>query len=113
MRDLTIIFLHRAKIFQLLPPFFRAVKNQYGQYEMPAGYTTMSADANKYSNLGNRLLGVSVAEERASEFDKQYKEFLQLLADAESGKAQIDTAVDNLAQEQYDVWQYKRAGQDG
>ena len=79
---------------------YGAVKNQYGQYEMPAGYTTMSADANKYSNLGNRLLGVSVAEERASEFDKQYKEFLQLLADAESGKAQIDTAVDNLAQEQ-------------
>lgn len=79
---------------------YGAVKNQYGQYEMPAGYMTMSADANKYSNLGNRLLGVSVAEERASEFDKQYKEFLQLLADAESGKAQIDTAVDNLAQEQ-------------
>lgn len=79
---------------------YGAVKNQYGQYEMPAGYTTMSADANKYSNIGNRLLGVSVAEERASEFDKQYKEFLQLLADAESGKAQIDTAVDNLAQEQ-------------
>lgn len=79
---------------------YGAVKNQYGQYEMPAGYTTMSADANKYSNIGNRLLGVSVAEERASEFDKQYKEFLQLLADAKSGKAQIDTAVDNLAQEQ-------------
>lgn len=79
---------------------YGAVKNQYGQYEMPAGYMTMSADANKYSNIGNRLLGVSVAEERASEFDKQYKEFLQLLADAESGKAQIDNAVDNLAQEQ-------------
>ena len=79
---------------------YGAVKNQYGQYEMPAGYTTMSADSNKYSNLGNRLLGVSVAEERAAEFTKQYNEFLQLLADAESGKAQIDTAVDNLAKEQ-------------
>lgn len=79
---------------------YGAVKNQYGQYEMPAGYTTMSADADKYSNLGNRLLGVSVAEERAAEFTKQYNEFLQLLADAESGKAQIDTAVDNLAKEQ-------------
>ena len=79
---------------------YGAVKNQYGQYEMPAGYTTMSADADKYSNLGNRLLGVSVAEERADEFTKQYNEFLQLLADAESGKAQIDTAVDNLAKEQ-------------
>lgn len=79
---------------------YGAVKNQYGQYEMPAGYTTISADADKYSNLGNRLLGVSVAEERAAEFTKQYNEFLQLLADAESGKAQIDTAVDNLAQEQ-------------
>lgn len=79
---------------------YGAVKNQYGQYEMPAGYTTMSADSDKYSNLGNRLLGVSVAEERASEFTKKYNEFLQLLADAESGKAQIDTAVDNLAKEQ-------------
>ena len=79
---------------------YGAVKNQYGQYEMPAGYTTMSADADKYSNLGNRLLGVSVAEERAAEFTKQYNKFLQLLADAESGKAQIDTAVDNLAKEQ-------------